>query len=220
MWKAIKGYEDYYEVSDDGQIRSVDRIVPDTLGRYRKLTGKIMKQSESKHKDRDDGYLVVNLRKLHTSNVRPVHRLVAEAFLPNDDGLPTINHKDGNKHNNNVDNLEWASYSDNNIHALNNHLRNPRGKMICQQTNDGKVIGVFKSACEAARETGCSRGGIAHCLNGRTQTSGGYKWVFLSESQTTIPKGSTREDELLVEAQRPSYDMREDIVCAVSNNEE
>lgn len=204
MWKDIKDYEGYYQVSDAGEIRSLDRYIQDSNGNQRFLRGKTMKLTNSVGKGVNDGYLVVNLRKNHTSLVIPVHVLVARAFLSNSNCMPTVNHKDGNKHNNTAANLEWATYSENNIHALKTGLRNPRGISIGQFTESGMLIAIYKSTCEAARQTGLSRGGISHCVNGRTKLSGGFIWKKLSESQTTIPQGSTQEDELPVEAQRPS----------------
>lgn len=217
MWKAIKEYECYYEISDKGEVRSVDRYIHDSSGKSRLLHGKVMKLTERRGKNRSEGYYVLNLRKNRTSWVVPVHRLVAAAFIPNPNGLPTINHIDGNKHNNTVENLEWATFSENNFHALRSGLRSPRGNSIMQFDLHGNLISTYRSTCEASRDTGISRGGISHCLNGRTLTSGGFVWKKLSESATTIPQGSTQEDELPVEAQRPS-DMTEDIVCSVSNN--
>ena len=205
MWKSINGYDGYYEVSDTGEVRSVDRYVFETtwkhIGKKRFLKGSLMKLTHSKPRDRDDGYDVVNLRKNGTSWVAPVHILVAKAFIPNPNNLPTVNHIDGDKHNNNVSNLEWASYSENNTHALRNGLRSPRGNAISQYTLNGEYVASYKSACEAARITGLSRGSISHCLNGRMQKYGGFIWRKQSESATTIPDGSTREDELPAEAQ-------------------
>ena len=207
MWKAIQGYEGYYEVNDLGEVRSLDRYVTDSSGaksgKRRLLKGAMMKLTESKAQYGGTGYLVVNLRKNHTSWVVPVHILVAKAFIPNPDNMPTVNHKDGNKLNNRVSNLEWVSYSDNNVHALKNGLRKPRGNQIVQYALDGRYIATYKSATEAARLTGFSRNAISHCLNGRTRQSFGYIWIKQSESQTTIPQGSTQEDELPAEAQRP-----------------
>lgn len=221
MWKTIKGYEGYYEVSDAGEVRSLDRYVENASGMHkgmrRLLKGKDMKQSESVGSGRNSGYLVVNLRKNHTSKVATIHKLVADAFIPNPLCLPTINHIDGNKHNNRVSNLEWVSYSENNQHALDNGLRSPRGNTIAQYDLNNNLIATYRSACEASRKTGLSRGGISHCLNGRCNSSGGFIWRKLSESPTTIPQGSTQEDEFPAEAQRPS-EMMEDIVCPVRND--
>ena len=164
-----------------------------------------------------NGYLVVNLHKNSASNVIPVHTIVAQAFIPNNNNLPTVNHIDGDKHNNRVENLEWASYSTNNSHALITGLRNPRTNPINQYAADNSFIRSFNSVSEAARVTGISRGMISHCIHGRAKYAGGFIWIKVSESQTTIPQGSTREDELPVEAQRPRNNA-EDIVYAVSNN--
>lgn len=106
-----------------------------------------------------------------------VHRLVAETFIDNISNLPCVNHIDGNKQNNRVENLEWSTYGDNNMHALRNNLRRPRGNKIAQKDLKTKeIINIYKSTCEASRQTGISRGGISHCLNGRTNSSGGYLW--------------------------------------------
>lgn len=201
MWKAIEGYEGYYEISDSGEVRSLDRDVANTRGNHvglkRHLRGAPMKLSISL------GYYVVNLRKNRTSHVVPVHILVAKTFIPNPNNMPVINHKDGNKLNNHVSNLEWVTYAENNIHALRMGLRQPRGNPIMQFRLDGTYVATYKSTLEAERQTGFSHGAMSHCLNGRTKTSFGYIWVKQSESQTTIPQGSTQEDELPAEAQRP-----------------
>lgn len=200
MWKPIQGYEGYYEVSDSGEVRSLDRYVLETRGKHtgtqKLLKGRKMKLTEN-------NYLVVNLRKNNTSYVVPVHVLVAKTFIPNPDNLPTVNHKDGNKLNNDVSNLEWVSYADNNIHALRTGLRHPRGEKITQFTLNGEYVADYASVSEAARATGFSRGAISHCVNGRSKQSFGYIWIKQSESQTTIPQGSTQGDELPAEAQRP-----------------
>lgn len=215
-WKPIKDYEGYYEISDTGIVRSLDRTVPDSKTGIKRIKGRTMKQSENKDKSRHgDGYYVVNLRKLHSSCVIQVHKLVAEAFLPNEFNLPTVNHKDGNKHNNNVENLEWATYSDNNIHALSNGLRQPRGNAIMQRTLDGKLVSVYKSACEASRQTGIGRAMISHCLNHRAPTAGGYLWEKVEKCNDYSRLGSTAEDELPSEVQEPLN--VEDIVCADRN---
>lgn len=202
MWKSINGYEGYYEISDSGAVRSLSRYVTENTGKH---TGKLrlLKGAEMKLTKSPSGYYVVNLHKNHVSRVAPVHVLVAEAFIPNPGHKETVNHIDGNKENNNASNLEWATYGENNIHALENKLREPRGTAIQQYTMDGKLVACYRSVTEAARVNGFSRGGISHCVNNRTSSSSGYVWRKQSESQTTIPHGSTWEDELPMEAQRP-----------------
>lgn len=180
MWRQIEGYEGYYEVSDEGSVRSVDRFITDSNGNTRFLRGSIMKLSEATSRDNTNGYLVVNLHKNHKSSVIPVHVLVANAFIPNEQNKPTVNHKDGNKHNNRVSNLEWSSYSENNTHAIETGLRKPRGTKVEQYTTSGEYVATYKSVTEAARKTGFSRGGISHCVNGRSSTSSGFVWKLSS----------------------------------------
>ena len=200
QWKAVEGYEGYYEVSDTGLVRSLDREIISRDGVAYHRQGGLMKQTKSKGRN-GDGYFVVNLRKHHTSYVAGVHTLVAKAFIPNHDNLPTVNHKDGDKENNCVSNLEWATYSENNTHALQTGLRKPRGNMVAQYTVDGDLVAIYPSGACAARQTGISNGAISHCLNHRTKTAGGFIWKNVLEGQTTIPQGSTPGDELLAEAQ-------------------
>ena len=113
IWKEVKGFEGYYEVSNLGRVRSVDRIVVDTVRNCeRLLKGKLLVQ-----RDNGNGYNGVMLCKEHKLYSKYVHILVAEAFIPNPDDLPCINHKDEDKTNNCVDNLEWCTYLYNNTYG-------------------------------------------------------------------------------------------------------
>ena len=104
-WRPIEGYEGLYEVSSYGRVRSVDRYVRCSYGSYRLHKGKVLSPGI-----RPDGYLVVSLK----YKMFRVHRLVAQAFIPNPDNLPQINHKDEDKSNNRVENLEWCTAKYNN----------------------------------------------------------------------------------------------------------
>lgn len=100
IWRSIDGYEGLYEVSNTGLIRSLDRFV----GNRNRIKGKILSIRIEK-----DGYCSVALSKDGKIKRYKIHRLVAQAFIPNPEGLPQVNHKDENKTNNNVDNLEWCT---------------------------------------------------------------------------------------------------------------
>lgn len=174
-WRAIQDYEGYYEVSDTGCVRSVDREVCDKNGRTRRYRGKDMRLTRTKGKD-GNGYMVVNLRRDGTSYVAFVHILVATAFIPNPYEYPMVNHKNGDKADNCVENLEWTTYSYNNIHALYNNLRKPKGTPVVQMTEDGDIIDVYDSATEAERLTGISARLILRCVSLRTFSAGGFAW--------------------------------------------
>ena len=117
IWRPIKGYEGYYEVSSYGNVRSVDRVVVYSNERKHFYKGQILRLSKDK-----DGYLQCNLAKNKKNKLCKVHRLVAYTFIPNSNNLPIINHKDVNPSNNHVDNLEWCTYSYNNTYN-NAHLK-------------------------------------------------------------------------------------------------
>ena len=118
-WRPIPGYEGLYEVSNLGRVRSVDRYVKSKGESYWLRKGKMLSPTKDKN-----GYLKVNLSCNGKHNIIRVHRLVTEAFLPNPDNLPEVNHKDEDKTNNRVENLEWCDHKYN----MNYGTRNIRAK--------------------------------------------------------------------------------------------
>lgn len=120
IWTSVCDYEGIYEVSNYGNVRSLDRVVTRSDGNKRKFKGQVLKKIKDKQ-----GYLVISMHNNSTPKSRRIHRLVAEAFIPNPLNKRTINHIDGNKTNNRIDNLEWATQSENTLHAYKNRLKNP-----------------------------------------------------------------------------------------------
>ena len=169
MWKDIPGYEGYYAVSDDGQVKSLNRDIVCQDGIHH-ISARLMKQSVS------NGYYVVNLRKPGHTRVWPVHKLVAMAFIANPDSLPVVNHIDGDKTNNHVSNLEWASYAWNNQHAYGNGLHQPWGYKVNQYDLSGVLVASYANMYEAARKLGVTPGCISNCIHGRAPTACGYIW--------------------------------------------
>ena len=122
IWKDIKGYEGYYQVSNLGRIKSLGRYIFIIRNRGRQTYNQIVKEKILKTYKSSNGYLLVFLKKNNKTKSLFVHRAVATAFIPNIENKPQVNHKDGNKQNNCLDNLEWATHSENMQHAWKHHL--------------------------------------------------------------------------------------------------
>lgn len=167
-WRKVVGWEKYYEVSDDGLVRSVDREVclPNGVSYIKK--GRIRKQIMSQ------GYLRVCLYSESKIRSFAVHRIVAESFLDNPYNLEQVNHKNGDKTDNSVNNLEWVSRTENALHSayvLNNNTGKPKVAVLCEDKNY-----VFISIGEAERITGIPKQHISDCVKGKRKTAGGLHW--------------------------------------------
>lgn len=195
VWKDIEGYEGAYRVSNLGHILSV-RFGPKSNSVPVNPVSKIMRQSRS-----SSGYLHVQLYKNGKSSTKLVHILVAQAFIPNPENKPEVNHIDGNKNNNRVDNLEWSTKSENQRHAINIGLRqaspnigkigelSKSSKPVLQYDLQGNFVKKWSSYADAARYYGCSYTSIGNCAHGRHKTCQGYMWrpYDSGEIPQTIP---------------------------------
>jgi len=192
MWKIIP-VDNNYEASNDGQIREVK-------------TGKKISQWLDK-----DGYLIATL----SGKLYRVHRLIALTFISNPNNLPVVNHKNFDKSDNHVTNLEWVTYSENSKHSYTGkhrdktliewvkkvqHLAAEASKTkVAQYDLQDNLLNVFNSQREASEKTGTCRSSITRCVTGHRKTAGGYKWKYYLEGSTTKseenPTSSARDSE-------------------------
>lgn len=142
-WRWVKGFKGFYQVSTSGKVRSVDRIIERGEGIKQPMKGKVLQAKPGPK----TGYCMVSLSKPGQKvSYRYVHRLVAEAFIPNPSNLPEVNHKDLNKSNNRSWNLEWATSAGNKKHAAANGVKfNPNPKR-------GEEAGPAVQTWESVRE--------------------------------------------------------------------
>ena len=173
IWKDIEGYEGLYQVSNLGRVKS--------LNYHRTGKEKILRLEKSQ------GYYIADLCINGKAKHYKVHRLVAEAFIPNPENLPEINHKDENPSNNNVNNLEYCDRKYNNSYGS----RNERSKQkqindinksvpIVQIDLNNDTVAIWPSMAEAQRN-GFNLGNIYLCCNGRQNTHKGYKWIYYED---------------------------------------
>lgn len=166
-----------YEVFEDGSVFSLERSIPYNDGRK----NRIWPRKKIKMNTDSNGYLSFMVSNGSKTKRMRLHRVVAQAFIPNPDNKPQVNHKDGNIKNNHVNNLEWATGSENIRHS---YLTRSTGAGI---SRTAKPIKIYKDGLEfyyhsikdAISKIGGSHSGLSHALHGRTPTFKGYKAEFV-----------------------------------------
>lgn len=200
IWKPVVGYEGIYEISSLGRVRGMDRYYTNSMGTKVFVPGQpiavnIMKRT---------GYPHVSLNKEGRRKGHFIHRLIAEAFLPNPDNLPCVNHKDENRANSVLSNIEWCSYRYNLMYKDSNKRRgivkhqhfveNGRIRSVRQYDTDGTFIKEYPEGMyQIKREYGIS---VKDSLfsNGKT-TSHGYVWLYsdIPFDATVMGKGNANQ---------------------------
>ena len=175
IWKPVIGYENYYEVSNKGRIRSLDRVTLFKDGKTRKFCGKII----SLRAMNNSGYLTVGLHDTGKQKTFLVHRIVAEAFIENPNGYKEINHIDQNKLNNDVSNLEWCTHKENVNHGDEIERGAIKQRRCFRQLDmDGNLIKVWNGFKKMQRETGFERKSVYECCIGKRESYKGYRWEY------------------------------------------
>lgn len=181
IWKPVKGFEGLYEVSNTGYVKSLKRTVDTYNGEKRVFNERILKLHSSKLTKRHPKPMYhIELWKDNKRTVKMIHRLVAETFIPNPDGKPEVNHKDGNRAHNSVDNLEWVTSSENSLHAYRTGLAKSKNcKPIVGENKITHKKVYFGSTEEAARVLDGNPCAIRAALKGRSASSCGYYWKYI-----------------------------------------
>lgn len=181
-WKPVKGYEGLYEVSDEGQVRSLDRK---RRANIRNVTTTWIKGKVLKPNLKHNGYYTVDLCRDGKITTTTVHRIVADAFIPNPEGKHFVNHIDSDRTNNTVSNLEWVTSSENRIHGIKS------GNVTFSQTRSVTCVETamtFEKAADAARwvaqnypervngKISIAANNIRGACRGRTPRAYGFTW--------------------------------------------
>lgn len=178
IWKDIEGYEGLYQISSEGRVRSINRIVKHNKGEgIRKLKTRILKNYSDKL-----NYQRIVLSKDGKREKLLVHRIVGKHFIPNPENKPYIDHINCNPSDNRVSNLRWVSQKEN----INNPLtikkmegkNNHSSKQVLQYTKDGNFIKEWGSTMDIEREIGISNVCISNCCLEKQKTAGGFIWKY------------------------------------------
>ena len=185
IWKDVKGYEGYYQISNKGRVRSLDRTIIFKNGGKHFFKGKIISQTVSK-----TGYWISTLSKNCYSRTTKVHILIAKAFIPNPLNKPQVNHKDLNKLNNKISNLEWVTAKENMQHAWRNGaIRSTIGtgkNILMLDKKTKKVLKDFNSITNVKKYLNIKEcASIYKCIHRYDRKSAyGYDWRYKDETHS------------------------------------
>lgn len=174
-WRPVVGFEDRYLVSNDGRVKSLDMIIKCRGNGYRTKKGKILPL----HKN-NRGYVKVNLCVDNVMRTKLIHRLVAEAFIPNAEGKPQVNHIDGDISNNRIENLEWVSDNENKLHSSisNGGTQRPQKRVIATNISTGEVK-QYEGLRVAERSLSLEHKCALNVLKGRQRQTKGYTLCYV-----------------------------------------
>jgi hypothetical protein len=185
IWKDIKDFEGLYQVSNKGRVKSLKRLYLSANGGQRHIEEHIVKTQYSK------GYLRIHICKNGKYYSKSVHRLVAEAFISNPENKPCVDHINGKRDDNRIENLKWCTIKENNnnpIYKENNRNarvggKNCNSKWVAKLDDNNVLLCVYDSISNALKDNNVRNGHISECCNGKYghKTFKGYKWQYVDD---------------------------------------
>ena len=191
IWKPIDGFEGVYEISNLGRVKSLERTIT-YINRWGTETSRKYQSCILRPSENIDGYLYVALKANGNQTNKTIHRLIAQAFIPNPEGKPTVNHINHDRKDNRIENLEWATYDEqyDDLWKKNAEVSHQKySKLVYKYTLDNSFVALYPNARHAAKDCNLSKSSIRNCCEGgyfsttrnkfyRCDSYGGFKWSY------------------------------------------
>lgn len=226
VWRPVRGFEGYYEVSDQGSVRSIDRVVEAT-NRTMHIRGKVLTPCLKK-----EGYLAVGLYRDGREKRMYVHRMVAEAFVPRPEGCDYVDHINCVRDDPRAENLRWVTASENVRHSIDEghydvdrhreYLSSEHARRRAAEANRCPVVRddgvIYGSVAEAAEAMGYKTGSVlSRHLNGKAWSVRGHTFEYLRKPRTAKPSRRVRKVDLKTGAVLDEYDSAADAIASVGS---
>ncbi|MDE5789948.1 MAG: hypothetical protein K2H96_01790, partial [Muribaculaceae bacterium] len=207
VWRPVKGYEGLYEVSSFGRVKSLEKdVYYSDRGYTRRYPEMIMKQHITA-----EGYCSIGLTKDKQHKSYQVHRLVMEAFVPNPDNLPCVNHRNEKPDCNYPDNMEWCTVAYNNTYGTKVERVAAQNRIeVCQYDMSGKLLKVWEGSRKAGETLGLDGSNIVKCCKGKSKFVGGFIWRNVGDAFDKYPLPQPKKEKVVKVKQPTAYEVSVD----------